>query len=204
MRNVANSPFPPFSKVLFASVLLMLGTGIFFTKKTNTVDGSVPSSPNLLLEGKQTNDLESLMVEKENGSCRRPPQATLRFSASREIADRICCFNRHYAERSGYFLATTWVEESMDSSSFRFYDSVTGKLLFHGPVSREFSDLVAESEQHGWPSFRDDEVEWRNVKVLPNGEVVSIDGTHLGHNLPDSSGNRYCINLVCISGQPNA
>ena len=27
----------------------------------------------------------------------------------------------------------------------------------------------------------------------------SLDGTHLGHNLPDSKGNRYCINLVCAS-----
>lgn len=31
---------------------------------------------------------------------------------------------------------------------------------------------------------------------------VSIDGTHLGHNLPDRKGNRYCINLVCCAGQP--
>ena len=35
---------------------------------------------------------------------------------------------------------------------------------------------------------------------MKNGEVVSIDGTHLGHNLPDRNGNRYCINLVSISG----
>ena len=35
-------------------------------------------------------------------------------------------------------------------------------------------------------------------------ETVSIDGTHLGHNLPDKSGNRYCINLVCVAGSPVA
>ena len=33
-------------------------------------------------------------------------------------------------------------------------------------------------------------------------EVVSVDGTHLGHNLPDSKGNRYCINLVSVAGSP--
>ena len=32
------------------------------------------------------------------------------------------------------------------------------------------------------------------VRVLPDGEAVSVDGTHLGHNLPDNKGNRY---LVC-------
>jgi peptide methionine sulfoxide reductase MsrB len=35
-----------------------------------------------------------------------------------------------------------------------------------------------------------------------SGETVSTDGTHLGHNLPDRSGNRYCINLVCVAAQP--
>lgn len=34
--------------------------------------------------------------------------------------------------------------------------------------------------------------------MLPDGECVSVDGTHLGHNLPDRSGNRYCINLVSV------
>ena len=28
------------------------------------------------------------------------------------------------------------------------------------------------------------------MRVLPDGECVSVDGTHLGHNLPDRSGNR--------------
>jgi peptide methionine sulfoxide reductase MsrB len=27
-------------------------------------------------------------------------------------------------------------------------------------------------------------------------------GTHLGHNLPDKSGSRYCINLVSVAGNP--
>ena len=61
---------------------------------------------------------------------------------------------------------------------------------------------MKESMAHGWPSFRDDEVIWDNVRVLTNGETISIDGTHLGHNLPDSNGNRYCINLVSVAGNP--
>ena len=38
--------------------------------------------------------------------------------------------------------------------------------------------------------------------VVDIGEAVSVDGTHLGHNLPDSKGNRYCINLVSVAGLP--
>ena len=43
---------------------------------------------------------------------------------------------------------------------------------------------------------------WDNVRVLSDGEAVSLNGTHLGHNLPDRSGNRYCINLVSVAGLP--
>ena len=52
------------------------------------------------------------------------------------------------------------------------------------------------------PVYRDEEVHWENVRCMTNGETVSTDGSHLGHNLPDGSGNRYCINLVCIAGEP--
>ena len=29
-----------------------------------------------------------------------------------------------------------------------------------------------------------EEVNWENVRCLPGGECVSVDGTHLGHNIP--------------------
>ena len=85
-------------------------------------------------------------------------------------------------------------------STLTYYDSITGKPLFIAPVGRTMEEFLEESESHGWPSFRDEEVVWDNVKILWNGETVSYDGTHLGHNLPDLQGNRYCINLVCIAG----
>ena len=62
--------------------------------------------------------------------------------------------------------------------------------------------FISESQAHGWPSFRDEEVVWENMRCLSNGEAVSVDGTHLGHNLPDKKGNRYCINLVSVAGNP--
>ena len=83
-----------------------------------------------------------------------------------------------------------------------YYDSVTGKPLFIAPVGRTMAEFLLESHEHGWPSFREEEVVWENTEVLTGGETVSKDGTHLGHNLPDSKGNRYCINLVSIAGFP--
>lgn len=147
---------------------------------------------------------ESLMKKKAHGSTEKPVQKGLKWGVDQKKADKICCFNRHYAEHSGYFKKTSWVAEMRaredENAPFEYYDSVSGKLLFTAPINRTFNEFLAESTKHGWPSFRDDEVNWENVRVLPGGETVSIWGTHLGHNLPDKKGNRYCINLVCVAG----
>lgn len=108
---------------------------------------------------------------------------------------------------SGYFTSTEFVDyaKKIDKKGEKitFYDSNTGKALFQAPQGRSMKDFLNESKAHGWPSFRDEEVLWDNgVRCLENGEAVSLDGTHLGHNLPDRSGNRYCINLVCVAGNP--
>ena len=115
-------------------------------------------------------------------------------------------FNRHYAEYAGYWTSTDFLKEARESKEtdgpIQFYDSVTGKLLFTAPVGRTMEEFIMESKKHGWPSFRDEETNWEYVRVLKDGECVSVTGTHLGHNLPDKSGNRYCINLVSVAGQP--
>lgn len=147
---------------------------------------------------------ESLMSQKAHGTSAVPVQKNLRWNCDESTADNICNYNRHYAERAGYWeRSTTFLkEESAASGEIIFYDSNTGKPLFTGPVDRTYDEFVIESKQHGWPSFRDQEVNWDFVRVLPNGECISVDGTHLGHNLPDRSGNRYCINLVSVAGSP--
>ena len=108
---------------------------------------------------------------------------------------------------SGYFTSTEFVKYAKQidkkGEKITFYDSNTGKALFQAPQGRSMKEFLEESKSHGWPSFRDEEVLWDNgVRCLQNGEAVSLDGTHLGHNLPDRSGNRYCINLVCVAGNP--
>lgn len=142
------------------------------------------------------------MKPKAHGTSETPVQETLRWGCDRDTADRICNFNRHYAEYSGYWKKTTFLSEIEDKKEEEFYDSNTGNLLFVAPRDRTWEDWIKESTSHGWPSFRDNEVNWDYVRVLPDGETVSVDGTHLGHNLPDSNGNRYCINLVSIAGYP--
>ncbi len=146
------------------------------------------------------------MSTKAHGSCNAPVMRGLLYNVDATVADNICCFNRHYAEHSGYWNTKTSFLSEMESSGKEiiFYDSVTGKPLFIAPRGRTFAEFKKESIAHGWPSFRDEEVVWDNVRCIPNGEAVSLDGTHLGHNLPDRSGNRYCINLVSIAGRPAA
>ena len=79
---------------------------------------------------------------------------------------------------------------------------MTGLPLYKAPSGRSADDMIKESKANGWPSFRNEEVVWANVLVKADGEAVSKNGTHLGHNMPDSKGDRHCINLVSISGSP--
>ena len=127
----------------------------------------------------------------------------LRWDSDPKEADHICCKNHQYAEYSGYWLSVKGfpmgaLPEGVDSITF--YDVSSGVPLFKAPVGRTWAEFISESRRHGWPSFRDAEVIWSNVNILPGGETMSVNGTHLGHNLPDGQGNRYCINIVCVAG----
>mmetsp|Transcript_10813 Transcript_10813/g.12884 ORF Transcript_10813/g.12884 Transcript_10813/m.12884 type:complete len:178 (-) Transcript_10813:202-735(-) len=145
---------------------------------------------------------ESVMSKKKNGTTETPPVKPLRWGCNWDKANEICCYNRHYAEHSGYFMLTKWKDEVDKNNPTTYYDSVTGKPLFRAPIGRSFEDFLKESIAHGWPSFRDEEVIWDDMRCLKNGEAVSLAGTHLGHNLPDKNGNRYCINLVSVAAMP--
>ena len=146
---------------------------------------------------------EEVMSQKAHGTSEKPVQKNLRWNCDYNTADRICNFNRHYAEFAGYWETTDFLKSiKNEEQPVKFYDSVTGKLLFTAPVGRTMEEFVKESRKHGWPSFRDQEVNWDYVRCLKNGECISTTGTHLGHNLPDATGNRYCINLVSVAGVP--
>jgi hypothetical protein len=79
---------------------------------------------------------ESLMSPKLHGTTATPVQQNLRWGADRETADRICSFNRHYAEYAGYFKTTDFVKAMQNvgaDTTVTYYDSVSGKPLFVAP-----------------------------------------------------------------------
>jgi len=116
-------------------------------------------------------------TEKAHGTSEKPVQKELLWGCDYETADRICNFNRHYAEYAGYWTSTNFLKEVDRSGSTKYYDSVTGKLLFEAPKGRTMDEFLKESASHGWPSFRDEEVNWENVRCLSNGECISVTGT---------------------------
>jgi hypothetical protein len=149
---------------------------------------------------------ETMMSEKDFGSCAKAPMAPLRWDASVEMAERLCCKNRLGREPEGYWEKSTnllgYVADMPNGVSLTFRDSITGKPLFIAPKGRTWESWLRESNSDGRPTFRDKEVVLENVRLLPSGEVISTDGTHLGLNSPDSFGNRYGIETVCIAGLP--
>jgi len=79
---------------------------------------------------------ESIMSKKAHGTSAVPVQENLRWKVDQDTADRICNFNRHYAEHSGYFQSVSdFLKEAKNlpaTDEITFYDSNTGKPLFHG------------------------------------------------------------------------
>jgi len=179
-----------------------------------TVAASVASVPitlkpafadDLVIGGKIQFGGDDIMAPKEHGTSNSPVQPNLRYGVSNKLADKISNYNRHSAEYGGSFRGTNFEEVVRAANGpVTFYDSNSGKPLFVAPLGRSAEEFIEESEYHGWPSFRDQEVVWENVRVLKSsGETVSVDGTHLGHNLPSrDKRNRYCINLVSVAGNP--
>ncbi|GMH71257.1 hypothetical protein TrLO_g1911 [Triparma laevis f. longispina] len=147
---------------------------------------------------------EDVMAKKSHGTTENPV-TSVRWNVDSNLADKICSFNRHFAEPAGSFekndLYLSEIQKLKPGETLTYYDTVTNLPLFTAPINRTVDQFLQESYTHGWPSFRDSEVNWENTRVLKSsGETVSKDGTHLGHNLPDGKGNRYCINLVSVAG----
>ena len=140
----------------------------------------------------------------QDRTCKMPIEKSLRWEIEPEAADEICCNNKGFAEPSGFWLNTPFVDEEANKT-VKFYDSTTGKHLFTMPIGRTWQEFYEESDSHGWPSLRDAEANFENIIIQPGdgGEVTSIDGIHLGHNFPDEKGNRFCLDLVCIAGMSN-
>ena len=91
---------------------------------------------------------ESVMSPKAHGTSEKPVQEKLRWNCDFETADRICNFNRHYAEFAGYWATTDFLKNlNQEETPIKFYDSVTGKHLFTAPVGRSMEDFIKESQR---------------------------------------------------------
>jgi len=149
--------------------------------------------------------------------CRGPVQDNLRFGISgrttpevpvpvdenETLAEAICCDVRTkvYAEPQFLYQAPDiTLYSKLDQGVTTFYDSVCGLPLFRAPVNRSLDDFKADTDEHGWPSFRSEEVVNDNVRTDKDGFVYSACGTHLGSYLPDAKGPRWCMDLSCIAG----
>lgn len=130
-------------------------------------------------------------------------QEQLRFGVDRKMAAEMTVLGCHAAENHFYYKKTQWRKElkAVEDGVLTYYDSVSGLPVFIAPRGRSLQQFLDETDKHGWPSFRDQEVVWENCHVVGRSELATKKGTHLGHNLPDRTGaNRYCINLVCVAG----
>ena len=109
-----------------AAGVAMMGTD--GAKATIEVDGVMVDVGGMSRIGK-----EEIMSPKAHGTSPHPVQDKLRWNIDRRTADRICSFNRHYAENAGYYETTSYLEEVSRESETVYYDSVTGKPLFVAP-----------------------------------------------------------------------
>jgi hypothetical protein len=70
-----------------------------------------------------------LRSQKAHGTCEHPVMNDLRFGCDKSMADRVCCFNRHYAEHAGYWKETNFLKEVMWQMTSN--NSVTDKIHAH-------------------------------------------------------------------------
>ena len=73
--------------------------------------------------------------------------SNLRFGVDFETANRICSYNRIEAELAWYHedAPRTFLREVKDNpKGLKYFDSVTGKLLFEAPKDRTIGDFLLE------------------------------------------------------------
>mmetsp|Transcript_145484 Transcript_145484/g.451270 ORF Transcript_145484/g.451270 Transcript_145484/m.451270 type:complete len:400 (+) Transcript_145484:122-1321(+) len=161
-------------------------------------------------------------MQRVNSTCKGPLQRHLRYNASDRLAVRylpfppttpletlaeaICCDVdlEGFAEPANFYARPDVnLFGAMNTSGVTtFYDPVCGLPLFMAPMNRTLADFQADTAEHTWPSFRAAEVISANIVVHSDNRVFSTCGTHLGDYAPDAKGPRYCLDLVCVSGNP--
>jgi hypothetical protein len=172
-----------------------------------TASASAPAAAELRGRPPSAFDTCSAAVQPNlrfNISSRTEPEVPVSVDPDESLATAVCCDSRAapFAEPQFLFLAPdiALFSKLPATGATTFHDSVCGVPLFTAPVGRSLADFQADSQAHGWPSFREGEVSAHVIVNKTTGVVKSSCGTHLGTYLPDDKGARYCIDLSCISG----
>ena len=124
------------------------------------------------------------------------------------LAEAVCCDTLYaqYSEPRWFFNRTDvdlyGAMAQAGGSPTTFYDAACGLPVYVAPRNRTMAEFMADTNEHGWPSFRPPEIVEENIVIVDGGDVYSKCGTHLGSYLPDDQGPRHCIDLVCVSGNP--
>ena len=81
----------------------------------------------------------------------------LRWNVDINLARRICCNNRLGAEQKNSWENNKDFNIWLQSDEPKiFYDSVSNLPVFK--IKRPINEWIEESQKHGWPSFRDNEI----------------------------------------------
>ena len=154
---------------------------------------------------------ESFMTRpREMGSCALPvPKSRLRWGVDADEAARLGCHTRHELESRGSWLNPKQLWQALERAAqtqreVTFYDTTSSKPLFVVPRNRTMGDFMVHSREQGYLTFNDEELVLDNLRQVRHsrGEIVSVDGAHLGHNNPAETGSRYHVNHVAVAGMP--
>lgn len=135
------------------------------------------------------------------------PQLVIPVPADESLPEAICCDKKFLPFAEPQF---TFQRPDVDlfskmnpTGTTIFYDSVCGQPLFEVPKGRTLKEFQDETLEHSWPSFRPEEVIDNSVYIDENNYVFTTGcNIHLGSNVPDEKGIRYCLDISCVSGNP--
>ena len=96
---------------------------------------------------------ESVMSKKSHGTTEGSVEASsLRWGVDERLADKICSFNRHFAEPGGSFEKNDaflkQVSALKPGETITFYDTVSQRPLFVAPVGRTPEQFLQEVRRH--------------------------------------------------------
>lgn len=125
---------------------------------------------------------ESVMSQKAHGTTDKPVQESLRWNCDRKTADNICCFNRHYAEYSGYWTKTTFLKEVSKSNTFLWF---LGLGSFLRPKESQIHSMflvLALSRLSSLCNVLCCNILWLSSIILINLSGCSLDWRYRGRN----------------------